>query len=267
MDQKGFLQRVVEGYEKTKKPLAYVMIFLVVLVGSIPSELLPLSIGKFTLTSMFLALSVILMGVLFEIYDKVVQEKKSLNLINSTKLYDEIGDIIKNSRKIKIQYIALAGRHGWNQVLEKLLNDKLQKAQANKVEFTFEVAMLDPEVCIPGNKNFERFDSAHSIARQIAEKSEQIKAIKDLNSSLELYLYNHMPNMIGFLVNNNYLFVTHCSWEKDIGNRNELTLRAGGQDYFVYDLNDDFGGQEFIARFRGWFEYIRQNNTRVVKSG
>ena len=37
-------------------------------------------------------------------------------------------------------------------------------------------------------------------------------------------------------------------------------LRAGGTDYFVYNKNDPFGGQEFISKFNGWFKYIRSIN-------
>ena len=67
--------------------------------------------------------------------------------------------------------------------------------------------------------------------------------------------------MLGFLIDDNYLFVTHAYWETLQGN---LTLRAGGSDYFVYDKNDDFGGHEVIRRFTGWYEYIKRTRTEKV---
>ncbi|MBL4644094.1 MAG: hypothetical protein JKY44_10935, partial [Flavobacteriaceae bacterium] len=63
----------------------------------------------------------------------------------------------------------------------------------------------------------------------------------------------------------NYLFVTNSFWEELHGT---MTLRAGGTDYFVYDKNDDFGGQEIIRRFTGWFNFIENlnKNPHVVES-
>ena len=66
-----------------------------------------------------------------------------------------------------------------------------------------------------------------------------------------------MPNMLGFLVNDNYLFVTYAFWENLHG---KMTLRGGGTEYFEYDKNDEFGGQKVIRRFNGWFDYILSSN-------
>ncbi len=69
--------------------------------------------------------------------------------------------------------------------------------------------------------------------------------------------------MLGFLINDNYLFVTYTFWETLHG---KLTLRAGGTDYFIYDKNDDFGGQEVIRRFNGWFNYITNPEDTIIES-
>jgi hypothetical protein len=75
---------------------------------------------------------------------------------------------------------------------------------------------------------------------------------------LELYFYDHMPNMLGFLVNDNYLFLTYAHWEHRGG---DLVLRAGGSDYFMYNKSDRFGGPEFIKRFTGWFNFIQTTSS------
>ncbi len=105
---------------------------------------------------------------------------------------------------------------------------------------------------------FEQFDTIESTVRSI----NRVPELTDNDSSLQLYFYDYMPNMLGFLVNDNYLFLTYCHWEHV---RNELVLRAGGTDYFVYNKSDDFGGSECIKRFSGWLEYIRLQDTKSAK--
>ncbi len=197
----NLIERLIEGYEKAKKPIAYAVMILAVLLGSLPAELIPEKLKGVTYATILMILALILMEILFELYEKVVKENKKLNQINSNELYAEISGIVGNEKKVSIKFIGVAGRFGWQNVIEKLLNENAP------------------------------------------------------NSSLNVYLYDHMPNMLGFLINENYLFLTHTYWEYL---RNELVLRAGGADYFIYDKNDDFGGQELIKRFNGWFEFIEQ---------
>ena len=69
--------------------------------------------------------------------------------------------------------------------------------------------------------------------------------------------------MLGFLVNDNYLFVTYAFWENYHGT---LTIRGGGTEYFEYNKNDEFGGQEIIRRFNGWFTYITGSDKTLTNN-
>ncbi len=251
----NLIERLIEGYEKAKKPIAYAVMILAVLLGSLPTELIPEKLKGVTYATILMILALILMEILFELYEKVVKENKKLNQINSNELYAEILGIVGNEKKVSIKFIGVAGRFGWQNVIEKLLNENVPKSLiSNKSQFHINIALLNPEVCAKYDY-FQRFDVVSVILKNIERTSEVLPSVAEPNSSLNVYLYNHMPNMLGFLINENYLFLTHTYWEYL---RSELVLRAGGADYFIYDKNDDFGGQELIKRFNGWFEFIEQ---------
>jgi len=253
----SLIQRLIEGYEKAKKPIAYIVMIVAVMVEALPEEFLPESIRGVTQTGVLLMLALILMEILFEIYEKVVKQRSRVNIVNSNEVFARIYNIIKNEKVVKIQYIGLAGRHGWQNILEKLLNENSKESIINKIKFDIRIALLDPEVCESEKEIYERFDMVSSIANQVKRKAQGLEKIITNGSTLKLYHYGYMPNMMGFLINDNYLFLTNCYWEEQ---RGELCLRAGGTDYFIYDKNDPFGGQEFISRFSGWFQYIESLN-------
>ncbi len=60
-----------------------------------------------------------------------------------------------------------------------------------------------------------------------------------------------MPNFIGYLINDNYLFTTLAYWELEDGSENKLALRGGRRPHIVYDKNDGFGGDYYINKFKG----------------
>ena len=257
--KKSLIERLQEGYEVAKKPIAYIMMFIAVLLESLPSELIPNEVEGVAYSTVLVMLGLILLQVLFEIYEKVVHGRKELNIIDSNELYSKILDIVVDEKKVSIKYLGVAGRHGWTSVLDKLLNENnADSLVANKTRFAVDVALLNPEVRKDQDEIFRRFQVVESIAVSVEMASKHVEEITT-GSSVNLYFYDHMPNMLGFLVNDNYLFVTYAYWEHFQG---VLTLRAGGTDYFVYDKNDDFGGQEIIRRFSGWYDYIIESHQK-----
>lgn len=255
-DSSSLIHRLIEGYEKAKKPIAYLIMVLAVALGTLPSEFLPSSISSITYSTVLLLLALILMEMLFEIYEKVVKEKKQINQINSTSLYNEISKIVNNEKTVNIKLIGVAGRFGWQNVIEKLLNENDPDSLINnKTRFNISIALIEPKNCEKYDY-YERFEVVSTTVKTINKTALTLPEIAEPGSSLDLYLYDHMPNMLGFLINDNYLFLTQTYWEYV---RNELVLRAGGSDYFVYNKSDDFGGQELITRFSGWFDFIQQN--------
>lgn len=257
MKKPTLVQRLIEGYEVAKKPIAYIMMLIAVLLESLPTVLLPASTRDITYSAVLVVLALILMQILFEVYERVVKDQKKLNIIESNELYSKILDIVSNERKVTIKYLGVAGRHGWTSVLDKLLNENHQDSLiANRTQFNIDVALLNPKARDANERVYRRFQAVTSIADAVRNSAKHIEEIAE-GSSLRLHFYAHMPNMLGFLVNDNYLFVTYAYWEHFQG---ELTLRAGGTDYFVYDKNDDFGGQEIIRRFSGWYDFIIESN-------
>ena len=254
---KSMVERLRDGYEAAKKPIAYIMMLTAVLLESLPSELIPKEVEHVVYSTVLIVLALVLLQVLFEIYEKVAQEPRKLNIIDSNELYSNIQDIVAEEKNVSIKYLGVAGRHGWTSVLEKLLNENNPDSLiSNRSKFEVDIALLDPETRSQNEKLYRRFQVVESISQSVLSTAEHIKEITS-GSAVNLYHYSHMPNMLGFLVNDNYLFITYAYWEHLQG---ELTLRAGGTDYFVYDKNDDFGGQEIIRRFNGWFEYIAESN-------
>ena len=262
-EKKTFLERLKEGYEAAKKPIAYIIMFVALLLESIPTEFMPPSIQQTTYTVMILVLALILMEMLFTVYEKAIEEKATLNIIEAGDLYNSILAIVLNEKNVSIKYIGVAGRIGWTNVLAKLLNENdADSMVANRTKFKVQVALLDPKVQNQ-NSDFKRFGTVGDISEQIENAAQHIPEFSVPGSEVKLYHYDHMPNMLGFLVNDNYLFVTYSFWETLHG---KMTLRAGGTDYFVYDKNDDFGGQEVIRRFNGWFNYISNPENAIIEN-
>lgn len=255
-EKKSLLDLLQDGYEAAKKPIAYIMMLLAVLLGSLPSEILPDSIQEITYSSVLLILALMLLQILFEIYEKVMEEEKVLNIKEHDQLYSEIRKIIFNSKDktTTIKCIGVAGRNCWGDIVEKFTqenNDDYLGKQA--IHFNIDIALLDIKTWKTNHQSLRRIGDYSQTIDNIKLRSEHIKETSLDGSNLNLHFYSHMPNMIGILVNNNYLFVTYTYWEIQ---ENEWTLRAGRTNHFVYDRNDNFGGQEMINRFLGWFNYI-----------
>lgn len=261
--KKTFLERLKDGYESAKKPLAYIIMLSALLLQSLPSDFIPEKFQGISYTVMILILSLILLEILFTIYEKVTEEKATLNIIKAGDLYKAILGITLNEKTVSIKYIGIAGRNGWNNVLVKLLNEhNPDSLVANRTKFNVDVALLSPDIQKKFNQ-YKRFSSVDDVSEEIVTASKYLSEISQAGSSLNIHHYDFMPNMLGFLVNDNYLFVTYTFWESMHG---RLTLRGGGADYFVYNKSDKFGGQEVIRRFNGWFNYISDPNSVEIES-
>lgn len=188
-----------------------------------------------------------------------------MNIIQSNELYDEILDLVKATKMGNIQCIGVAGRHSWSPVLSKLLDKRSDESLHEANEFNIEIAYISPEFCKDNMSILEKFETVVPILEDIKRAQKQLEAQypNDKKKRISLYNYDHLPNFVGFLVNDNYLFLNICFWEK-LDTTDELDFRGGGTDYLVYDLNDKFGGSMYIERFRGWFNFIKKNHKNEV---
>lgn len=258
-----FMGRLKQAYEKGKKPFAYIIIFTVFTLEilsnlSVVDEAAASKIEQ----SLIAALSIMMLEILFQIYEKVVAKKTSLKKIGPNALYDEILPLIKNSKHVDIQYIGAAGRHGWNPVLAKLLDKSAAHSLHDVHSFNIEVALISEQFYEANQAQLTKIDALYPIINDIKRVDDQLTSLypNDEKRKMTLYSYNYMPNFIGFLINGNYLFLNTCFWQES--DHEGLIFRGGGTDYLVYDKNDEFGGAGYIERFNGWFNYIRENNVR-----
>ena len=87
--KKTFVERLKDGYEAAKKPIAYIIMFVAILLQSLPSDLMPKQIQDITYSVMILVLALIIMEMMFTIYEKVTERKLincSYHRIYSSKL-------------------------------------------------------------------------------------------------------------------------------------------------------------------------------------
>ena len=260
---KGFFERLRDAYASAQKPISFVLMFAAVLLETLPDQFFPKDSQPYLYFAVLLPLAVILFNLLFRIHEQVIDDEE-FDSIESAELLEKIRAIVSNERSVRIKCIGLAGRTGWDAVLSRLLDEGAPDSLiSNRVSFEIDIALLDPKIKNENDLVYRRFDQLESNVRNIRSAIKNIPKIAASGSEIRLHFYSHMPNMLGFLVDDNYLFLTHAYWGDLHG---EFTLRGAGTSYFIYDRNDRFGGQDFIRRFEGWFEHIVQQ-TEVVIDG
>lgn len=257
--KRTFTEELWEAYQKSKKPIAYLVMLSIVAIESLPPNVIPDSIYHSSLFAAGLILGLIILQILFEIYDKVTEDK-NLSIMNTNELLTKIYGLANDEKEVSIKYIGIAGRYGWATVIKRMLDSNSDYSLAGK-KLNISMALLSPEYQQEHHDIYARF-----INNTQGTKDEVIKAIeaKKQGQNVELSLYKHMPNVIGFLINDNYLFITFARWGEHHG---EFSLRGGGADkYFVYDKNDDFGGSEMIEIFDGWFKRCTCSSSDTIRS-
>jgi hypothetical protein len=256
---KSFVERLKEAYEKAKKPLAFILAISLLTLEIISNlSFLPPDIKHALELTLIASFAAIIMEVLFHIYEKVVADKGHLKVIKPNDLYDEILSLVKTEKKVNIQCIGVAGRYGWYSVLSRLLDKSNDDSLHEANQFTVDLALISPTFYEENKKLLERFDAVLPVIEDIKRTQDKLTKMysTDEKKKINLYFYDHLPNVVGFLVNEKYLFLNLCFWE-ELDN-SELFFRGGGTEYLVYDKNDEFGGSRYIERFAGWFNYIKK---------
>lgn len=262
ISNKSYAQRLQEAYEKAKKPLAYSIIILIFLIGII-SRVFDISetIKPYAIMTLLVLILFIIVEILFAIYEKVVSSKGSLKIIKPNHLYDEIINLIKNEKNVNIKCIGVAGRFGWYSVISRLLDKRNDDSLHEANSFNIEMALISTEFLGKNDMELERFDALIPVIDDIKRSKKRLETMYPHGDKrLELYHYCYIPNFVGFLINDNYLFFNFCYWEEI--SETELYFRGAGTEYIVYDKNDDFGGSRYIERFSGWFSYIKSINNK-----
>lgn len=256
---KSLITRLKEAYEKGKKPLAYIIIVSIFGLEILANlSVFPSEVTQKIEMTLLVTIAMILLEVLFQVYEKVVAGRSQLKVIKPNALYDELLNLIKTSKSVDIQYIGVAGRFGWYSVLSRLLDKSNDDSLHDATKFNVEIALISPEFYENNKDYLHKFDALFPITQDITRTQETLQTLysNDDRKKLTLYSYDYLPNFVGFLINGNYLFLNSCFWEEL--DDAELTFRAGGTEYLVYDKNDEFGGSHYIDRFNGWFNHIKR---------
>ncbi|WP_420589061.1 hypothetical protein [Bacterioplanoides sp.] len=252
-----FYSRLRAIYDGFKKEISVLILILAVLVDVLPDGLIPSEAEQEIQIALIFGLSLIMIGVLFEILNMLQENSNRVTTLEFTDLSTEIYRLIQNEREINIQYVAVAGISGWP-ILANFLDENDAKSQLHKKKVNIEIAVIDESVLGMVEKSHARYSGVTNTVSEINKIKDRIARKGYNNVNIEVYQYNYMPNFVGFLVNDNYLFSTLCYWEIEDGTEDELVLRGGRRNYIVYDKNDGFGGEFYIARFKGWLNFIKQ---------
>jgi len=87
---KSLVDRLKDGYEEAKKPLAYFLVLTSVLLETLPSQFIPEQSRTYVYATLLIALALILLEVLFKIYEKSVKNESKFGLIDSNDLHSKI---------------------------------------------------------------------------------------------------------------------------------------------------------------------------------
>lgn len=259
--KKSFLERLKDAYENMKKELAMAIIFVALLVDVLPGELFPGNSIESIQIGLIFTLSLIILEVVFDIYARVKESNKCIKIIKSNDLLENINRLVESERSVEIDYVAIAGRHGWSTVLAKFLDPENDLSLLNKREVIVRIALVSDEVLNELGDGRTRYSTVDAIIEEIEFAKKKLAREGYQNIKIEIYRYHHLPNFIGFLVNGNYLFTAMSYWEAQ--DKKPANLRGGGTDYLVYDKNDGFGGGFFVKRFAGWFSYAAREENKL----
>lgn len=158
------------GMQLLKKPLVYFLVFLVVILQILPSDILPFNSGVYLYGAALIWLGYTLLEMLFEIHEKILNQRKELNIIESEKVFSEIKDIILGSKQklTNIKCIGVAGRNGWTNVIEKLTQenhgDSLLK---NSIKFEIDLLLLEPATWEANGLAFRRINDYRNTIENI----------------------------------------------------------------------------------------------------
>jgi len=262
----SIVQKFKSAYQTTKRELvgfSAILLVVVLIIDRIPVQLIgpELSLSLKTVTAIFIG--VVALQVLFEIYEKLDDSLNELPIIVANDLLKRIKALVEREKKVTIDFIGVAGRNGWQKVLSYLLDDTDEdNSILDKREIHIRIALVSASSLKTIGQGGKIYNQVESIAESIISTEERCRRAGFKNVTIELYRYDHLPTIMGILVNDNYLFLGHTYWQRDPDNK--LKLRGGGQQYIAYDKNDVFGGQFFIERFQGWFAYCMENRSEPI---
>jgi hypothetical protein len=187
------LAAIKRQYERSRKPLAFAMVALILVAGILPSKDVQLAAS--------VALLTIILTVLFEIHDKLQasSQKWFASFADAApKITGEIRRRLERRRPVRVRWVGVTMEAGWP-LIQNLLIDAIASNRALSVE----LGVVDPVSIQSVAVQIRIRSTISSIEEFIANHDERLVASK---CSLAIYPYGHRPTWHALLIDDDTLF-------------------------------------------------------------
>lgn len=250
MNKSTFATKVKEIYEKTRVPLAYILVAAAIVLRFLPWS-------GFAVPAL-IALGLILLPILFEIH-KAVTAKESARCFASypeaiPSIKQALDTYIHRKPNPSIHVLGIALYYQWPMLDDYLSNTLLAP---NPPCLNLQITLLDPaweESPRLDKPNPEQAQSSlASIHSFVAQNKERIQKC---GWTIEVWTFRYTPHWYGILVGEKLLFVGTSFWDHG-------RLRGGSNPVEMFATGDALLGSQKIEEFRGWFQQCQQQKVDI----
>ncbi|MEM6348292.1 MAG: hypothetical protein AAF927_30710 [Bacteroidota bacterium] len=247
-------------YQKAKKPLIFLLLFLVLISPYLDGVLG----NKISLTALLAGIGTLMLDIIFGLEKKLsdVLKKDSRQIKQYSdwqevqpEVLKKINRQLKIAKHVKITAIGLALRTHQSLIGNVINSNKSQ----DKIKIEINLMMIDKEFLEREKEHLPQslIEEYHDISKGQESninfwKSRHKDLIEAGKLKINLYKYDYLPNLYGVLIDDDYLFLGHTLWDKQ-------ALTGAGGFYEYYENDDDFGGLQKIQLFNSWFNFAKTN--------
>lgn len=176
-------------------------------------------------------------------------------------LIDDIEKKKSQGERVRIRVMGVCLHKSFPRLAELLLTKK-DELDISGVRIELRFSILDRNC---GSwKKLEKLDSQWSdlmnaFDKQMEKFINKIQERPELNISIKLTQYRHMPNYHGLMLNKQDLFVSDCMWFRD-GN---LTVGRNPYKYFAGDVSEHHN--YMLRLYTRWFDFGRYSRKGASK--
>lgn len=233
------LRALGDYFERSRKPLAFGMVAIILVAGVLPSSSIQLAASILLLT--------IILNVLFDLH--AILTKRANSWYPSfgdavPELTREVREQIKADRAVQLRWIGVTMEAAWP-VAQNLLIECLK----HKGKMAITLAILDPEFSTVGVVKTRILATIESIRRFVETHEE---AMRSRGCTLSLYAYKHRPTWHGLLFADQTLFFSSC-----LPFNFEFSSPQGSVE--VIRAKDGQLASERIDFFRAWADEIEKS--------
>jgi hypothetical protein len=234
------LRALGEYFERSRKPLAFCMVAIILVAGVLPS-------APIQLAASILLLSIIL-NVLFELHG--ILTKKAAAWYPSfgdavPELTREVREGVRAGRVVHLRWIGVTMEAAWP-VVQNLLLECLKYERRMSIS----LAILDPDFVTVGSVKKRIAATIESVRRFIEIHEESMKS---RGCELSLHAYQHRPTWHGLLIADQTLFFSTC-----LPLNFEFSSPQGSVE--VIRMQDGPLAAERIEYFGAWADEVDKSN-------